>query len=90
MKTFFVLFCARACTQSTAPRASPTPPRVSAGAGGYRGGCKERGGRFRGLPSRVPRDTWEARIDSVWPPCEAPLVPYEYTYKIKGSFIYPK
>ena len=29
-----LLFCVRACTQSTAPRASAAPSRVSAGAGG--------------------------------------------------------
>ena len=45
---FFLSFRLRACTRSTVPWASPASSRVSAGAGGWRGGCKERGRRFRG------------------------------------------
>ena len=47
--SFFLLsFRVRACTPSTAPRASAAPSRVSADGGGLRGECKERGRRFRG------------------------------------------
>ena len=53
---FFLLsLCVRACTPSTAPRACPAPSRVSAGAGGQRGGCEERGRRFSSLG--VPCDS---------------------------------
>ena len=46
---FFVLsFRLRVCSRSTATRAGPAPSRVSADAGGSRGGRKERGRRFRG------------------------------------------
>ena len=36
--SFLLSFCVRARTQSTAPRASPSPSRVSAGTGGWREG----------------------------------------------------
>ena len=45
---FLLSFRVRVCLPNTAPRASAAPSRVSAGGGGWRGGCKERGRRFRG------------------------------------------